>query len=128
MIREVSRKHGNFPDLCSELATQFTGDKERAKFLEQFRDQIGLAVPASSGRSAKAPTSDEMKSGTVWDSATLEKAKNELAVYIGPMAKLIVDSTASEAHTLKDFYDALCREIPSALDRERFLSRCKAGT
>jgi hypothetical protein len=57
----------------------------------------------------------------------LEKTKKELAVYIGPMAKFIVDSTASEVHTLKDFYDALCREIPSRRDRERFLSRCEAS-
>jgi len=36
-------------------------------------------------------------------------------------------STASQVHTVKDLYDALCREIPSSRDRERFLSRCKAG-
>ena len=58
----------------------------------------------------------------------LEETKRELAVYIGPMAKVIVDSAASEVHTVKDFYDALCREIPSSRDREHFLSRCKAGT
>ena len=76
---------------------------------------------------SNAPPSAEPASGVVWEPAMLEKTKRELAVYIGPMAKFIVDSTASEVHTVKDFYDALCRAIPSSQDRERFLSRCKAG-
>ncbi len=37
------------------------------------------------------------------------------------------DCAAGEGHRVKDFYDALGREIPSSRDRERFLSRCKAG-
>jgi hypothetical protein len=128
VIQEISRKHANLADLCSELATQFAGNKERTKFLEQCRQQFGLAVLPGSSSAAKAPPPPEATSGVVWDPAMLEKTKKELAVYIGPMAKFIVDSTASEVHTVKDFYDALCREIPSNRDRERFLSRCKAGT
>jgi hypothetical protein len=58
----------------------------------------------------------------------LENAKKELAVHVGPMARFIVDRTASQARTVKEFYDALCAEIPSSRDRERFLARCKAGT
>jgi hypothetical protein len=128
VIQDVSRKHANLADLCSELATQFAGNKERTKFLEQCRQQFGLAVQPASSIAPKAPPPVEPTSGVVWDPAMLEKTKKELAVYIGPMAKFIVDSTASEVHTVKDFYDALCREIPSSRDRERFLSRCKAGT
>ncbi len=127
VIQDISRKHANLADLCSELATNFAGDKERTKFLEQCRQQFELAVPPASSIAAKAPPT-EPTSGVVWDPAMLEKTKRELAVYIGPMAKFIVDSTASEVRTVKDFYDALCREIPSSRERERFLSRCKAGT
>jgi len=127
VIEDVSRKHGNLADLCSELAANFAGNQERAKFLEQCRQQFGLTVPPASSLATKAPPA-EPTSGVVWEPAMLEKIKRELAVYIGPMAKFIVDSTASEVRTVKDFYDALCREIPSSRDRERFLSRCKAGT
>jgi hypothetical protein len=127
VIEDISHKHANLADLCSELATNFAGNQERTKFLEQCRQQFGLTVPPASSLATKAPPPAEPTSGVVWEPAMLEKTKRELAVYIGPMAKFIVDSTASEVHTVKDFYDALCKEIPSSRDRERFLSRCKAG-
>ena len=127
VIQEISRKHTSLAELCSELATQLANNNERRKFLEQCRKQFGLAVQPASSIAAAVPPPGEPTSGVVWDTAMLEKTKKELAVYIGPMAKFIVDSRASEAHTLKDFYDALCREIPSRRDRERFLSRCKAS-
>jgi class 3 adenylate cyclase len=128
LVKDTSRKHADVAGLCSELATQVTGNKERAKFLEECRQRFGLAGPPASTPAAKVPAPVEPPSGVVWDPAMLEKTKRELAVYIGPMAKVIVDSAASEVHTVKDFYDTLCREIPSSRDREHFLSRCKAGT
>ena len=128
VIQDVSRKHANLADLCSELATQFAGNKERTKFFEQCRQHFGLAVLPASSSAAKAPPPPEATSGVVWDPAMLEKTRRELAVYIGPMVKFIVDSTARDVYTVKNFYDALCREIPSSRDRERFLSRCKAST
>ena len=111
VIGDVSRKHANLADLCSELAANFAGNQERAKFFEQCRQQFGLTGPPASSLATKAPPPAEPTSGVVWEPAMLEKTKRELAVYIGPMVKFIVDSTASEVHTVKDFYDALCKEI-----------------
>jgi len=128
LVKDVSRKHVHLEDLCSELATQVADNKVRTKFLEQCRQQLGLAVPQTSSVADQASSSAAPTSGVAFDPAMLEKTKKELAVYIGPMARFIVDSTASEVHTVTDFYDALCREIPSVRDREHFLSRCKAGT
>ena len=107
VIQDVSRKHANLADLCSELATNIAGEKERRKFLEQCRQQFGMAALPASRIAAKAPPPAEPASGVVWDPAMLEKTKRELAVYIGPMAKFIVDSTASEVHTVKDFYEVI---------------------
>lgn len=126
VIRDISQKHANLADLCSELATNLAGNEERTKFLEQCREQFGREVVPASNIPAKSTPVAGPASGIVWDPAMLEKAKKELAVYIGPIAKFIVDSTASEVQTVKDFYDALCKEIPSSQDRERFLSSCKA--
>ena len=128
VTKDTSRKHASLADLISELANHFAGNKERAKFLEQCRQQFGPAISAASSVVAQAPAPARPASAVVWDPEMLEKTKRELAVHIGPMARFIVDYTASEAHTVKDFYDALCKEIPSSRDRERFLARCKAGT
>jgi len=126
LIKDTSKKHDNLTDLCSELATQFADNEERTKFLEQCRQQFGPAAPASDIAGDAPP--EEPTSGVAFDPAMLEKIKKELAVYVGPMAKFIVDSTAREVLTVKEFYDALCREIPSSGDRELFLARCKEGT
>jgi hypothetical protein len=126
VIKDICHKHSNLEDLCSELATNLAGNEERTKFLEQCREQFAREVAHASNIPAKSIPVPGQASGVVWDPAMLEKAKLELAVYIGPMAKFIVDSTASQVHTVKDFYDALCREIPSTQDRERFLSSCKS--
>jgi eukaryotic-like serine/threonine-protein kinase len=55
------------------------------------------------------------------DPTVLEAAKKKLAVYIGPMAKIIVHEAANHAQSVEDLYQTLATEIPSAQDREKFL-------
>ena len=57
-----------------------------------------------------------------WEPAVLERAKLDLAVYIGPMAKVIVDRAVARATSLQELYETLAAEIGSAKDRERFLA------
>ncbi len=120
MVKEAGRKHTNLSDLCSELAIHFAVGRERARFLEQCSKQLGVGA-------MDAPPLVKSPSAIVFDPAMLERATKELALHIGPMARLIVDRTAGEVHTMEDFYEALGREIPSTQDRARFLARCKAG-
>ena len=65
-----------------------------------------------------------VKSGTgskAWDPAILENVRKNLAVYVGPMAKVLVNRAARDARTLKDLYRTLAPEIASPADREKFL-------
>ena len=55
------------------------------------------------------------------DPVALETARKKLAVYIGPMARIIVGQAAHHARSLEDLYQILATEIPSAQDRESFL-------
>jgi len=57
----------------------------------------------------------------VWDPAILENARKHLAVFVGPMAKVLVSRAAKNARTLEDLYRALADEIPVPSDREKFL-------
>jgi hypothetical protein len=57
-----------------------------------------------------------------WDATQLEKARQELAAYIGPMARLIVGRAAERASSLEELYQILAAEIGSPADRERFLA------
>ena len=58
-----------------------------------------------------------------WDPALLETAKRNLAVYIGPMARVIVGRAAEKAHSVQDLYQLLAAEIPSSQDRDKFLRK-----
>jgi hypothetical protein len=57
-----------------------------------------------------------------WDPGLLYRARKELAEYIGPMAKFIVDRASGEARNRKELLEALAAEIRSAKDRELFLA------
>jgi serine/threonine protein kinase len=55
------------------------------------------------------------------DADALAAATKKLAVYIGPVAKIIVGQAANRARSMEDLYQILAAEIPSAQDREKFM-------
>ena len=74
-----------------------------------------LNIPA---RSATPP------SGTATlNPGVLEATVKDLAVYIGPMAKIIVNRAAKQAQNPKQLYEAVAGEIASPTDRARFLAK-----
>jgi eukaryotic-like serine/threonine-protein kinase len=56
-----------------------------------------------------------------WDPQVLENLRKNLAVYVGPMAKVLVNRSAKNATTLEALCQALAAEISSPADREKFL-------
>jgi len=71
-----------------------------------------LETPMSA---AKTPSSS-------YSPAVLDKIAKELAVYIGPIAKIVVQKAASKHSSLQDLYNSLAEEIESSKDREKFLA------
>jgi serine/threonine protein kinase len=70
------------------------------------------------GESPKPPSEP---GSTSWDPVVLETARKTLAVYIGPMAKVLVSRAAKTARTTEELYKALAAEIVSPADRDKFL-------
>jgi serine/threonine-protein kinase len=56
-----------------------------------------------------------------WDPVVLENARKNLAVFVGPMAKFLVNRAAKNARNVAELYQALASEITAAADREKFL-------
>jgi serine/threonine protein kinase len=71
-----------------------------------------------SGATPKAPSETGSK---LWDPVVLETARKNLAVYIGPMAKVLVSRAAKTARNTEELYRALAAEISTPTDREKFL-------
>ena len=73
-------------------------------------------VPAVQPTAAPGPASTQS-----FDPVLLETARKNLATYIGPLAKVIVNRTAKSARSREDLYEKLAAEIPSPGDRQKFL-------
>jgi serine/threonine protein kinase len=83
-----------------------------------------LRTTNASGRTESTPLPGRVPTETgskVWDPAVLENVRKNLAVYVGPMAKVFVSRAAKNARALEDMYQVLALEIPSPADREKFL-------
>jgi serine/threonine protein kinase len=78
------------------------------------------APQRASVTAASAPVSD--KTPSAHTPAVLEKIAKELAVYIGPIAKIVVQKTAGRCGTVDELYKALAEEIDSSKDREKFVA------
>jgi serine/threonine-protein kinase len=59
-----------------------------------------------------------------WDPALIDKIRKELAVYIGPLAKVLVNRAAKKAKTVEDLCNLVASEIPADTDRRKFLAAC----
>jgi hypothetical protein len=57
----------------------------------------------------------------LWDPAVLENVRKNLAVYVGPIANVLVGRAARDTRNLESLYRALATEILSPGDREKFL-------
>ena len=76
-------------------------------------------LSVSTAPTQAAPVRTE--SGT-WDTGALDRVKKDLAVYIGPLARILVDRAAKKAKDMPQLYEILAAEISSWSDREKFLA------
>jgi serine/threonine-protein kinase len=56
-----------------------------------------------------------------WDPALIDKVRKELAIYIGPLAKIIVNRAAKKAKTADELYNLVASEISTESDRRKFM-------
>ncbi len=78
-----------------------------------------LATPMPAPRSG--PTPENTVAPPRFARDELEHVKRELAVYVGPMARIIVDRAAKKSTSWQQLYEILSAEVPSGEERKRFL-------
>lgn len=75
--------------------------------------------------SMQKPSSDDRphaREANRFDATALERVTRELAKYVGPVARVIVDRRAKTATGWGELYELLAAEIPDAAERKRFLA------
>jgi class 3 adenylate cyclase len=80
-----------------------------------------LVPPGSDGAPGDVAACEAATAGIDWDPGHLETVRQQLALYMGPMARVLVARTSSAARSLAELYERLASEIPSEADREQFL-------
>jgi eukaryotic-like serine/threonine-protein kinase len=103
---------------------RFQTADEFLKALQDFQaEETGTTlverVPPVELEAAGEPPS--AKSGSAITPAEIEQASKSLALYIGPIAKIIVKRAAINSRTLGDLYRTASEEISSAHNRQQFL-------
>lgn len=68
---------------------------------------------------------DAAPAGSEIDPRILERIAKELAVFIGPIAELVVKRAAKRCASVEDLYSLVAKEIESERDRQRFLKSCR---
>jgi hypothetical protein len=101
-------------------------DPNATLLLSRRREDRQANQPAVERRRmpAGAPVTEskERQEKKAWDPAVLERATRDLAVYIGPMARVLVGRAAESAPSIAELYEALAAEIVSPADRQKFLA------
>ncbi|SPE35291.1 Serine/threonine protein kinase (fragment) [Candidatus Sulfopaludibacter sp. SbA6] len=114
LVARTAHKASGFDDLCRQLAEQIPDPKERKSFLRA----VGGAAGGGAATTASTPAAPQ-----VWDPSVLETARQALAVYVGPIAGVIVNQAAKTSRTKQELLEELASEIPSERDRRNFLAR-----
>jgi serine/threonine-protein kinase len=82
------------------------------------------AVPMTAFRPEFPVRPPTPPSGTsILSPAILEATVKDLAVYIGPMAKIIVNRAGKQAQNPKQLYETVAAEIQNPADRAKFLAK-----
>lgn len=78
--------------------------------------------PMQADSNALSPTA-----AVTWDPGLLKAAEDDLAVYIGPLAKVLVGRAALQATSVQDLYTVLGNMIPADDARTKFLAKAPAS-
>jgi len=127
LVARAAKQYGTIRELCRNLAENIPGEKEREAFLRACDKEMGGVITAPVEVTPEsAPTAPLQPLTAVpalppLDPALLQTVKKQLAAYLGPIAGVMVERAAKKAQTKQELLEALAAEIPSKVDREKFL-------
>jgi class 3 adenylate cyclase len=124
LIKTTSARAATPMELHRALTAYIPAKTDQEAFLRfcvtEFQG-AGSAPGAPSPTQATPPAVTEApKPPVAVDPAMIERLRKELAVYVGPMAKMIVSRASAKAKSLGELYDLLASEIPAPKDRDKF--------
>jgi eukaryotic-like serine/threonine-protein kinase len=106
LVRNAARRAGSLDELCDTLGRLIDRPEQRAEFLQAvLADQTPVPAPA-------ATSAEEAR-----------RAEQELARYVGPIARILVKRALGTAGSADGLWEHLASHIPAEADRQAFLRR-----
>jgi class 3 adenylate cyclase len=131
LVRQVSARATCLEELQAALQPYLPPGPERERFLATWEAELGVEgveveleeEPSPTRRDPEppAPTPMPVTPPPGWDPAVLERARQALAIHLGPMARILVARAAARASGEEELYRLLAEAIASPRDREAFL-------
>jgi serine/threonine-protein kinase len=117
---------GEFLNSLISMSSDDEMTLERTAIMPEQIASYSSPKPPSSGSPVARPSAGASRpTSSPLDPATLDSVSRELAVFIGPIAKLVVKRAASSCLSVDDLYSKVASEIDSEKDRSVFLARKK---
>jgi class 3 adenylate cyclase len=126
LVRDASLRTETPDDAVRALAAHVPEPGEQARFLQAAAAELGLAVatPPATHFAAplpRAPTPAE-RAASSFSPEVLERITRELAMFLGPVARVLVSRTAPGVPGEADLYAALAEHVADERDRAAFLA------
>ena len=118
MVRKAAQQVTSPVELVQNLAAAIANEPDRLMFQRRMRGVLG---GTASGLGTAISVSVMSGSLGSFDQALLETVRRDLAVYLGPIAKVLVKQTAGKVKTVRELYQQLAEHIPTAAERAVFL-------
>ena len=129
LVREASASVHDLAQLYETLSTSipsFEGQKEFLKSGEHLiRESQNTSPPSQPSQPSQVSSRIITGKPTSIDEAIISRAEEQLAIYIGPLAKMIVRRTAGTCGNVRQLVERLEQEIDSEADRKKFRSAMK---
>jgi serine/threonine-protein kinase len=131
VLKNAARDAVDLDDLCNRLLPHIGSDAGRSQFQDSVRDikkKHGLSTLSTmSGRSQAAAPKTQLTQMTGMPTLLqlspeqMEAAQMKLAVYVGPIAKVLARRAAKMTGNPDEFYRLLAENLPDPQERARFL-------
>ncbi len=100
-----------------------TPPRSQAPDNEAKEKPVHAATPAAVKTPTPTPPASPGSNVKRFDASELDRVRQELAVYLGPMARILVDRAAKKAANWQQLYESLADEVPAGTERKKFLAR-----
>jgi serine/threonine-protein kinase len=136
VLKNTAREAHDLDDLCARLLPHIGSDAGRAQFQDELREikkKHGLSTLGTMGGARTQGHSGASTGATQLSQMTgmptllqlspelMDAAQQKLAVYVGPIAKILVKRASKMTANADEFYRLLAENLPDPGERARFL-------